>query len=69
MRLFSQTPGLYHVAVTEHAGRRRPRLRAYVQWYHPDLRACMHHVHALSTGEAKRLAMAEHRRVCMGGKA
>lgn len=67
MRIF-HGPGLYHVAVSEIPGRRRLRLRAYVQWYSPDLRVCMHHLHAASGAEAKKAAMAEHRVKCMGGK-
>jgi hypothetical protein len=69
MRIFSSAPdSLIHVAVVETPGKRRPRLRAYTQWFAPHLLACWHNVHASSGAEAKKLAMAEHRAKCMSGR-
>jgi hypothetical protein len=68
MRLFQPPTGLVHVAVHESPGVRRVRLRAYVQYYPPGATVCMHHVHAATGAEAKRMAMAEHREKCMSGR-
>lgn len=69
MRIFQPPTGLFHVAVFEHPGRRKTRLYAYTQWYSPEWEGCcMHHVHATSGAEAKKVAMAEHRAKCMGGR-
>ena len=68
MRLYSTTPGLVHVAVCEFPGVRKTRLLAYTQWYSPDSSVCMHHVRAATGAEAKKMAMAEHRARCMGGR-
>ncbi len=70
MRIFSSRPDeLRHVAVAEFPGKKKTRLLAYTQWYSPDSKSvCMHHVHASTGAEAKRMAMAEHRAKCMGGR-
>jgi hypothetical protein len=70
MRIFSDhSQELRHVGVQEFPGKRKTRLLAYTQWYPPEAQICMHHVHATSGAEAKKLAMAEHRAKCMGGSA
>ena len=70
MRIFSSRPDeLRHVAVCEFPGKRKTRLLSYTMWYSPySPNACMHHVHAASGAEAKKMAMAEHRAKCMGGR-
>lgn len=71
MRIFSDHPeSLRHVAVVEQPGRRlrRVTLRAYTQYAPVGATVCWHHVHASTGAEAKRLAMAEHRSKCMGGR-
>lgn len=60
---------MYRVGVFEHEGKRGPKLTAYLRDFNPQWDGCC--VHRISFSEvasgaqAKRLAMQQHREVCM----
>lgn len=56
------------VAVFEHPGNTRAKLMAYTRDYNTEWPGCCLHLVEGIGAEAKRLAMAEHREKCMGGR-
>lgn len=60
------TARLFKVGVFEHPRKKSIQLAAYTRYYNPSWEGCCEHEIVASSGsDAKRIAMQDHRRVCM----